>query len=189
MSLPTSFSTSSQNSLFKRKTSHCLKSFHSCKIKFLQAWTCKFFLTYLAFHNQALICNSSHISFHLPCSPAPPAYLAGRAKQVAIAVWSKVCRLKSQGLCNVLSPYHQALQILPGVLVLCSVWSSVVPRGLSSLSPPLFKTSIQLLQTPLYELLFVQPFLTLPLGYKLLASRNHGHYFYIFLAQCRKSGT
>ena len=139
MSLPTSSSTSSQNSLFKRKTSHCLKSFHSCKIKFLQAWTCKFCLTYLAFHNQALICNSSHISFHLPCSPAPPAYLAARAKQVAIAVWSKVCRLKSQGLCNVLSPYHQALQILPGVLVLCSVWSSVVPRGLSSLSPPAFQ--------------------------------------------------
>ena len=76
------------------KTFHCLKSFHS-----LQDQVQTLCLTYSAFHNQALVCNSSHIFFRLPCSLLPPAHAAAKAKRLAIAVWSKVRWLKPQGLC------------------------------------------------------------------------------------------
>ena len=165
------------------KTFHCLKSFHS-----LQDQVQTLCLTYSAFHNQALICNSSHICFRLPCSLVPPAHAAAKAKRLAIAVWSKVCRLKPQGLCICCPHTIWLFRIYP------RSWSSALHGLLSFLEgSPLCLSPFQNFRststTPLSQLLFVQPFLTLPLGYKLLASRTHGHYSYIFLAQCRKSGT
>lgn len=121
-SLLTSFSTSSQNSHFKRQTFHCLKSFHS-----LQDKVQTLCVAYSAFHDQGPICTSSHISFRLTLPTSTSGPPCSQAKQLATAVWSKVRWLKSQGLCMCYSHPIRLLgsQIPSGVLVLCSVWPSL----------------------------------------------------------------